>query len=301
MKRNKKLIILLVVFIVLVLSAVAVSKLVPTDEELSGSVDFADIGHGDIAKLSWVYDGEESSFLRTDDGWEMEGDSQFPTNDIMLDSMEGALIGVMSSEPISGNPSDYGISDMSDSITVTKKDGTQLTMVFGDINEITDEYYMTVNGSDEIYLLDAVTKETFNHTTDNLLEREEIPSLSNPAKITVGRGEANFELTKENDTWKSGDTVLSTDKVNALIQEITYFIWSDCVSYNATDEELAGFGLSEPTLELKIELEDGSEYNFCFGTVEGENVYVKYKDSKMVYSVDTALYSAVPQTVDELV
>lgn len=299
MKRNKKLILLFLVFIVAIISAVSVKKCAPSDEELLGAVDF-EIKRGDITAISWRYDGEENSFVRADDGWELEGDPAFPANDIMLDSMEGALIGVMSSKPISGNASDYGINENSDSITVTKKDGEKIKMVFGELNDITGEYYMTVNDSDEIYLLDSMTKDTFKHTRDNLLQREEIPSLSDMAKITVVRGDNQFELIKDG-VWKSGDVTVSDEKMSTFAEEIVNFIWSDCVSYNASDEELKEFGLDTPTLELRVELSDGASYHFCFGNVEGENVYVKYRDSKMVYKVDTSLYSAVPMAIDELI
>ncbi len=297
MKRNKKLIILIVVFFAVIAGAYTVKKLVPTEEELVGEVIISDISGSELTKLSWVFEGEECSFTKSEGVWKLEADAAFPVNTLMLDSIAEAVLGKLTSLPLyDASPADYGITETSDSVTVETKD-TRVHMTFGNINDITDEYYMTVDGIDGIYMLDSWIKESFEHTKKNLLKREEVASMESAANINIVSGDAVYEYIKTADGWMLGDTSIDATAASNLISAIDSVVWQDTVSYNATDNELNAYGFNTPSLRLSVENEDGLVQNILFGAQTENGVYTKLEASKMVYLTDASVLNGIKSSL----
>lgn len=302
MKRNKKLIFMTLALAAAVALCVVVSKLADKDEaKTEENVVFAEINKDDITALEWRTDGETDKFVKNSGGWSLDGDSAFPVNTSMIDSMENSVSEAKSSRALSDvTPSDYGIDESSDFAAVYKKDGACVKLLFGNKNDITDEYYMQVDGDSKVYMIAASVKQSFERKKSELLKKETLPDMGEADKLTVKKGDTSLEIVKsetgEGDDkkteWKAGDTVLSTQKTEDMRQSLSGMVLGECVSYNADDETLEKYGLLSPSAEVKLESGNETE-ELCFGNEDGENVYVRLKDSKMIYQTDKEIMSSI--------
>jgi len=301
MKRNKKLLILVIILAVAIAACVAVKKLAPTENGDASEVSFSEIKQEDVTAIEWKNSDGINKFIKNSEGWVLEEDEAFPANAVILDSMENSVVSAKSTRALTDvNASEYGIGENSDTVAVYKKDGTVVKMIFGDINDITNEYYMQVEGDSNVYMIAAGVKDTFDRKREDLIKMEQIPNMSDAEKIIMTKDGKTLELLysengegeEKTSEWKSGDTVLSTDKTDALKDSLIGIIWNKCVDYNATAEELNGFGLDEPKAKLTVETADETA-EFLFGNTLGEDVYVRLSNSNMVYTTDKAVFDSI--------
>ena len=310
MKRNKKLLILVLILVVAGGICGLVKTLVPDDSETKkANVSFADLTQEDITALEWTDSDETNKFIKNNDGWTLEEDEAFPANTVILDSMLNSVSSAKSTRALTDvNASDYGIDSSSDTVTVYKKDGSQIKMSFGDVNDVTDEYYMQVEGDNNVYMIATSVKEAFDRTRDDLIKMESIPNMSDAEKIVITKDGETLELARTENgeseekitEWKSGETVLNTEKTDSLKNELIGIIWDECIDYNASANELNKFGLDEPKAKLIVDTPD-DDVEIQFGNTEGESVYARLANSNMVYTVDKAILESMVTDTSTLV
>ena len=301
MKRNKKLLILVGILIAVIVACVAVKKLVPDETAETAGVTFSEIKQGDVVALEWKNADETNKFIKNNEGWTLEGDEVFPANEVILDSMENSVVSAKSARALEDvKASEYGIGENSDTVTVYKKDGTVVKMIFGDVNDITNEYYMQVEGDSNVYMIETAVKDTFDRKRDDLIKMEKVPNMTGAEKIVMEKNSEVLELLytesgegeEKTSEWKSGDTVLNSDKADALKESLIGIMWNECVDYNVADDELNTFGLDNPAAKLTIETADETA-EFLFGNRTGEEVYVKLAGSNMVYTTDKTVFDSI--------
>lgn len=73
------------------------------------------------------------------------------------------------------------------------------------------------------------------------------------------------------------------------------------IAEGATEEQLATFGLTEPSMKITLTLEDGKVINIEVGdkTPDGKNFYVKAPDRNDVATVDITWYDVIERIVKE--
>ena len=336
MTRSKKLLILLITlgaviavfFIISGLSTSYQSSLTDETTEL-----FAMESTDDATALSWEYDGETVSFEKSEGAWKYTDDEAFPVDEDALDDLLYNFVNVSSSKTIE-NPEDisqYGLDDPNVTVNI-EADGNEMTFEFGNATNITGEYYCSI-GDGNVYLVSSSIADSFNKDALSLVEKEDIPDMSDANSLTITNADDTYEFEHIEDAgiaysdeyvWyynNSGDyTTLDNELFNTYLSSATGVSFISCVSYNATDEELAEYGLDDPAVSLNVnytrteETEtdevdgDGNvvyetktyieDFQLDLGNYNGDYCYARIPGSSMVYMVnasieDTYIYTSI--------
>ena len=262
-----------------------------TDAQTEISVN--QISQSSITSISYTTGGEERTFTLSGERWIYAQDETFPVSTTALSDIASALSGILAERAIEGDTesAEYGLDRPAHVIRVGLSAGGTLVYRIGDYNKHTDTYYMTAEGHDRIYMVRAAFGKLFEGELYDLLECESLPSISteNINKITAEIGGARITLEKKTEdesvVWthtnrEGGEAVLEQESVDKILTALTQQKLSVCVEHNATDENLAQYGLDAAsrekiTVSYDVKIEAGTSETSLGGetTVSRELVY----------------------------
>jgi hypothetical protein len=313
-KRGFKLIILAVVLVLLAGAYIILKGLDLNGEKEAEATPLLlkETAQGDITSLGWSYAADKPVFVKSDTGWRLEGDDKFPVKQSEVDDLAAKLVKLEAEQAVtvSGDISDYGLDAPGLTVSYKTTDGTENTLVFGDVNSLTGDYYATLNGDNStVYLINSELPKAFMLELKSLLSYETVPdaAFENVSSFTVtsSRGSKAIVYLADNGglsytgTYKrflyEDDKYYAVDDTKAknIISKVTAIDFTDCVSYDATEAELESYGLSEPALKATVEFNDAdgisASYTLEFGGYKDESCYVRLEGSSMVYLADAAI------------
>ena len=106
----------------------------------------------------------------------------------------------------------------------------------------------------------------------------------------------------EDGDWLALDTALT----ESLMETVTGLSWQSCVSYDASEEDLAAYGLDDPAVTAEVTYtvaeEDGESqsrtetFTLEIGNYSGESCYARIAGSSMVYLIDAAVSDSLLYT-----
>ena len=149
MKRGSKLLLLCGALVVLGASYVAVRQLAVDPDELEETISLA--GPSSPQSLTWTDDSGTLTLNHGESGWSYADDSAFPLDQTVPEDMTAALSAAAATRQIDTPESleDYGLDAPVLTITAQDEDGTEYSYAFGDVNELTGEYYLLYNGEED--------------------------------------------------------------------------------------------------------------------------------------------------------
>ncbi|MCD7945212.1 MAG: DUF4340 domain-containing protein [Clostridiales bacterium] len=322
--RSTTLLILLGVLLVLIVATTAATLLNPDNqvEEVETVYLLSDLDTDAVTGLSWTYDGETVSLTSDGESWTDADDDSFPLDESYPESMVSALAEVTVTKTIEepAELSEYGLEEPACTVTVTV-DGEETELLIGDENTLDGGYYLS-NGDGNVYIVDDSLLSTFTYSLYDLIEMETLPDLSAIRQVTVDAETQTLDIYYLEDsglaysddyTWflldGEGYLTLDNDTTEALLDYVQSLSWESCADYNADEDELADYGLDEPTVTVTVaytetvqvdtgETDDDGEAiyetderdatfvleigDYC----EGEYCYARIADSQMVYLID---------------
>lgn len=324
MKRGKKLVCLLLVFVLLCGAAYAASRLGAdgtAEQEAADSTVFS-LDADSVTALSYTH-GDTLAFEKENGEWVYTGDDAFPLASGYIDTMAAALSDISSSKTIDspGDLSQYGLDEPEYSISVTA--GETYSILIGDETAIGGERYLST-GDGKVYLVDSAITDSFSYGLYELVQEESVPAMSSIESFCVAVGEKSYELDyiensglaySDDYVWfyKDGDgyLTLDTDLADSFVRKVTGLSWASCANYNADDAALAQYGLDEPQLTatvnyietVKVETdmtdsdgntiydtrEDEKTFTLEIGDYAGEQCYARIAGSRMVYLIDATV------------
>jgi hypothetical protein len=326
MKRTSKLLALTLVLIVILAGAYGVSKLNPeingsSTEEESEQLLF-DVDSQQVTVLTVDY-SEEMSFQWENDSWYYTADSIFPVNTSRIDSMLSAFTAVTSSKTIEEpeSLSQYGLEEPL--CTVTVNDGEEHTLMIGDESSMGGERYVSI-GDGNVYLTDESVIDSFSYGLMDMVKKEVLPEINDVQQFIVTSGEKSYEIDYIEDSglaysdeyvwfYKDGDDYMALDTVSAssFVAKITGLTWGDCVSYNATEEELSEYGFDQPQVSILVNYQESyqvetdildtngdplydtktkdASFTLEIGNYADSYCYARIADSNMVYLIDATI------------
>lgn len=289
-KKTKRLIILAAVLVVL-LAVYLVVYLAGQKKEKQDAHD-ADVAENgfviremkedEIVGFSYQHVGDENYddtqyiFSKQGDTWYYKDDLNFPVNQEIAAMRVEELSKVYAKrllEETDENFAAYGLDAPKLIISVT--DGKEtITYNLGNYNESTADYYMNIEGTNEVYtvdptlwvgfsmgLYDMVQMETFpeiqdDHITDLIIETEK-DTLTFDFEITGTQEDAANNTVKNVGDWyiidSEGERVRANNsKVSALVSAIIGTEYVQEVNYNCPDEEMAAYGLDDPAVKITV-------------------------------------------------
>lgn len=330
MKRYKRVFVLAAVLAVFCIATLALSRYEEKQEQIrTGDEIIMSIPSGDVSSLSWEYSGGGSlAFDKTEDGWKYQDDENFPVSEekIMgiLDHFEsyGATFVIEDVEDYA----QYGLDEPECTLhLVTEERSYDIKM--GDFSKMDQQRYIDI-GDRNVYLVGEDPLEYVDSSLSSMIDHDDTPGFEQVVDITF-EGCENYTIVRTDDspntyrseddiyfTQQNGKTVpLDTASVRKYLNTVTALDLADYVSYNATEEELAAYGLVEPKLSVTVHYtytdDDGETASDTCVFHIGENqeeraasdkaiaeggtgstvtTYVRIGDSQIIYTLDSVDY-----------
>ncbi len=191
----------------------------------------------------------------------------------------------------------FGLLDPQATIAMTV-DGEEKVYSIGNYNPTLDAYYMIASGSDYIYLISSSNVATINRDLMELIDEptftgtdaqdiETIDLTSSIASYSISRVDTStFTVVTVTETFSS--TQYKVQRLYSVLNSATYV----CASYNATEEDLAQYGLVDPEVVMEITFADGASYTISVGTGLDGNHYLSEGDDGYVYQIGDSYYES---------
>lgn len=265
MYRSKRIVILLAVLAVCCVAAFAALQVQERQEriETSGEV-VLEIDSDAVQTLSWTYEGETLSFHRDGD-WLYDGDETFPVDGEkvgeLLETFQSFAAAFVIEEV--EDPSQYGLDDPVCTITLGTGENNY-EILLGDFSAMDSQRYVSI-GDGKVYLAASDPLDQFDAGLRDMIDHDDIPELDQVTRLRFD-GVENYTVTYEEDnsaswceediyfTQRDGKTLpLDTGRVEDYLHNISYLSPNNYVTYHATEEELASYGLDEPELTVTVD------------------------------------------------
>ena len=273
---------------------------------------------GEITKLTLTNESGEQTLLYDGTTWVMEGEEAFPLDQDRLNTVAEYLADLNISKVLQDveNIQEYGLDQQRNSATITKKDGSIVKVVLGDLLSAGSEYYCMVNNDSKmVYTIDSLLFTYTNFGRGDLLLSETLPEIDTETikevkitseeygNLTLVYQEGNkldfsglnvfpWVISEPYPKEKSGDS-------DVIAEYLAVF--SDMSLMGAVDyrrEAFKEYGLIQPSSVLSLfyqeesasetegeepVLQDAKRTVYFGDRDENGNVYVRFDDSDYVY------------------
>lgn len=306
MKRQKQLMILVGVLVVLIAVIALVSgvqKHIDTistvDEEIIATSESA------LTAVSWTKDGTTLSFTQADDTWSDAGDAAFPVDQDKMSDLLEHFESVHASFIIEDveDFGQYGLDNPSCTVTLTSADG-ETVIRMGDYSTMDEKRYLTL-GDGTVYLIDDDLEQYLTTDRDDWMRQDNLPDYDTLDSI-VATGETAFTVEHRPDedlcytdayeyymTDGGRNRELSADKVADFADTLRNLDRTDYATYTEDGTTLADYGLDAPAQTFTVTCttdEEPQTLTLAFGK-KGNDCYLRMDDSTIVYRVDADTYA----------
>ena len=271
MHRSKRLLILVGVLAVVCAAAFLATRVQEQQEqvEASGETVLA-IDAGNVASLAWT-SGEAEYAFHKDGTWIYDADEAFPVSAEALEELLAPFSSFNAAFVIRDvtDYAQYGLEEPECTIEIGTAEASY-TIALGDMSAMDDQRYVSI-GDGNVYLAVTDPMDAFAVELSDLIDNDEIPqmdtvtalSLTGAVEESIAYVEAGGPSYSDEDVYflQSGEESLplDTDLVEDYLGGIRDLVLTDYATYNATEIELASFGLNDPALTVTVEYEQQAE------------------------------------------
>lgn len=271
MHRSKRLLILVGVLAVVCAAAFLATRVQEQQEqvEASGETVLA-IDAGNVASLAWT-SGEAEYAFHKDETWIYDADEAFPVSAEALEELLAPFSSFNAAFVIRDvtDYAQYGLEEPECTIEIGTADASY-AIALGDMSAMDDQRYVSI-GDGNVYLAVTDPMDAFSVELSDLIDNDEIPqmdtvtalSLTGAVEESIAYVEAGGPSYSDEDVYflQSGEESLplDTDLVEDYLGGIRSLVLTDYATYNATEIELASFGLNDPALTVTVEYEQQAE------------------------------------------
>lgn len=144
------------------------------EKEKAETITVTDFEVSDITKFSYQLEGQTLSFTKEGENWHYDGDSSVDIDEDAVGTLLSKTVNVTAEETVTeyDTLADFGLEIPSNTITITTEEG-DTTLLIGNQNEITNQYYLKKADSDVICLVGSAVATGFNKTVEDLTAEEE--------------------------------------------------------------------------------------------------------------------------------
>lgn len=267
MKRNKKIVILLGIFLCISLAAFGVSKYEEHKEKIKNSDEIVmEVAQEDVNVLSWECDTGSFAFHRDEDGsWIYDEDEAFPVDEERISELLGLFqeFGVSFKIEEVEDFGQYGLDAPVCTIHMETESQTY-EILLGDYSTMDSQRYVSI-GDGNAYLVKEDPLDQFETELSNWIKHDEIPQFEDVSQVQFSGTESEKIVYKEDSkkTYDADDVyfmergeeylVLDTSRVNDYLGTIKNLGLKEYVTYNASDEELKEYGMDIPELSIQLD------------------------------------------------
>ena len=293
-KKHRTLLILLALFIVLILSFLALSSYERQQKNKGNEAEaqIPVIRIDTLSSLSYTDHNNETtlSFTKDSETWYVSDDKEIPLTQSYIDTMEETFCSINATREITDPDalSDYGLDNPAYTIKLTDQEGNLTTLTIG--NAADEDYYLAVNGQEDIlYTVNSSIVSSMQYDLDTMVTKDTLPSIGSGNLI-----QADITENGTTTTYSSEDDE-QTERFSTVAGGYGAMTLTDLASYHAATEELTSFGLDEDSrITVKLTYNESSEESendpltftlYIGNTTDDGNRYVQVHDSDLVYLV----------------
>lgn len=267
MKRNKKIGILLAMFVCVSLAAFGVVRYEEKKEMIKNSdAIILEVAAETVKTLSWECDTGAYAFYRDESGsWRYEADEAFPVDGEKIENLleqfhEFGVSFVIEEVEDWGQ---YGLDTPVCTIHMETEENSY-EICLGDYSAMDSERYISI-GDGNAYLVKNDPLDSFAIEISDVIQHDEIPKLSDVTQLRFAGAESAQVVYEENSAnsyyaedvyyLKQEDAYLPLDTVNVndYLNTIRNLNLKEYATYNASEDELVSCGLDEPMLSVSID------------------------------------------------
>lgn len=328
MKRYKRLLILVAVLAAASLATFALTRYEEKQEQIKTSeTTILSIPGDSVTTLSWEYGtGSSLAFYKTEDGWKYQDDEAFPVSETKVTQIlahfedYGAAFIIENVEDYG----QYGLDEPECTLHLETQENSW-AIKMGDYSKMDQQRYIDI-GDGNVYLVSEDPLEYIDASLSSMIANDDTPGFEQVVDISFS-GSENYTIFREDDSvhtynediyfiQQNGKTLpLDTANVRQYLNTITALDLMEYVTYNASQEELAAYGLDEPTLSVTVNYTQTDENEetvagTCVihigenqeeraasdkavaegGTGSTVTKYVRVGDSSIIYTLDSVDY-----------
>ena len=332
MKRSKRLIALVAVLAVVCVATFALTKYEEKQEEIQNSdAVILEIMADSVESISWEFSEEGLAFHKGEDGWLYDDDEAFPVSEEKVTNILSHFesFGVSFIIENVEDYSQYGLDNPECTINLTTAEQSY-ELKLGDFSKMDEQRYVDI-GDGNVYLVSEDPADYMQTDLSSMILHDETPDFEKVVNIqyagnetyTITYAEESTNSYSEDDTYfteKDGETVpLDPETVTTYLDTIESLSLVNYATYNATDEELASYGLDNPEISVTVNYtytgEDENEISDSYILHIGQNQeelkeaeeaeeneeedipavtkYVRIGDSQIVYELDDSSYETL--------
>lgn len=179
-KQKRQMIIIVAVLLLLILGYLllrannARQEALETQAAAEAVITVTDFDASDITALSYQLDGETLSFTKTDDVWNYDADTSIDLDEDAVEDLISTVSNLTAETKIDeyNDLSEYGLEEPVNTIKLSMESG-DLIIYVGSQNQVTGNYYIQIDGQDELYLISTDLSSEFASTVEDLTVEEE--------------------------------------------------------------------------------------------------------------------------------
>lgn len=264
MNRSKKLGVLLGILAAVCAAAFTVMRMEEQKEQIRETGEIIlELPAESVEALSWEC-GETSLSFHRDETWLYDGDECFPVSEENISGLLETFRSFGAAFTIE-NPEDlgpYGLDDPVCTIRLSTADRTY-EIQLGDYSKMDAQRYVSI-GDGNVYLVKNDPLDLFDTTLNELIDHDEVPNWDRVTELRLEGEEICTAVYREggsgsyspDDVYfvrRNGrDVPLDSSRVENYLWLLRSIHFGSYVSYNASDEELARYGLDDPDLTAEV-------------------------------------------------
>ncbi len=287
MKKNKALLILLGVLIVLLAAYFALkawNRQQAEKAEESDAVVVTQIDPAEIKAISYDMGDGERAFEKRDGTWIYTPDADFPLDQSVPETIAEDMGQLKADrELVDGDElADYGLEEPDYTVTLTEADGTVTEIRFG--NTVDDYYYVSLGESGTVYTVPSSAADNLSQSLNDMAQFDDYPSIGsgNLKKVVITSGETSTVYDSENEE--------QSEDISAIAGGLGTVALSEAADYSVADADRGNYGLdnaSRTTVEVTYtEDNEDKTMTLYIGGEDGDGSrYVMIDDSRIVYLI----------------
>lgn len=330
MKRAKRIYILLGILAAVCILTFAVVKHEEKQENIRNSGEVVlEVPTDSVSSLSWECGAETLSFHK-EEQWLYDEDEAFPVDEEKISQLLDLFRQLHAAFIIEDvtDYSQYGLDDPVCRILLSAgEENYEITL--GDYSTMDSQRYLSL-GDGNVYLVADDPLEYFDISLRDLIDNDEVPDLDQAESILF-TGKESYQVVYEEYTDDSpytycsqdvyfkeeGDALLPLDttRVDSYLSSLSGLTLTGYMTYNASEEDLAQYGLDDPELTVTVRYLPSEESETASFTIhisrdpkelssdenaqeadeEEEEItaYARVEDSKIIYEISSADYKAL--------
>lgn len=281
------------------------------EEDLNIPVVGEAVEEGAFVKLRFCTDTTTLTFAMNKEGhWTWADDPKFPLNDETLLTVLNLMENLKPQQtlPAQGGPEAYDLASPAASVTATRTDGSELSIIMGKATTDGASRYAMMNGDEAtVYILAGDLFKLVQTPIYQMMRLPELPqpteeqlvslTIQGPKKAGGAARTVTLTATQEEDRtlWSDGAKDVTDSKlVAALVEDMAHLAITRCIDYAPSDRAADICELTNPAAVLTVHYNTGKQEQEVQLTVggrltDGSGRYLRLDGEKPIYFLSTEL------------